>query len=194
MPPPCIDSNMANTTTEAHRLVTGVILAGGRSARMGQDKAGMAFHGETFLDRAARLLGKMRLANIVVLGRQAAGEEQDAFPGPARALVRWLETQDQPLNLLVIPVDMPALTRPPLEHLMAQPNGAYYQDLYLPFYAPKARFEPHSGEPARLRELLEHWRLGAHAIKPEWKTSLAGVNTPHELVQLEAAIKSQKTG
>jgi molybdopterin-guanine dinucleotide biosynthesis protein A len=198
MPPSGHDRNMDSQapvgSTPATHQVTGVILAGGRSARMGQDKSGAIFHGETFLARARRLLRAMDLADIVVLGPEKAAGEPDPFPGPARALAHWLKTQGRPLDLLVIPVDMPALTKAPLEHLLAQAHGGYYHDLYLPFFAPKARFEPHLPAPARLRELLEYWRLGAQTIAPEWEIALTGVNTPHELTQLEAATESNKTG
>jgi len=174
--------------------VTGVILAGGRSSRMGRDKAHISFCGETFLDRAKQLLRTMNLGNIVVLSPEHIAVGHDPHPGPARALVRWLQVQRQPLDLLVIPVDMPALTTRPLEYLMAQSQGAYFDDLYLPFFAPKARFEPQLPTPARLRELLEYWRLDAQPIAPEWEIALTGVNTPHELSQLEAVLKSNKTG
>lgn len=48
----------------------GVVLAGGRSTRMGQPKAALAWHGSTFLYRTAALLGRTIDGPVVVVAAQ----------------------------------------------------------------------------------------------------------------------------
>jgi len=79
--------------------VTGLLLAGGMSSRMGADKAGLEFQGEPLARRVAAVLG--RVAERVVVasgdGRRLAwlGLEQvpDAIPmaGPLSGIVAGLE-------------------------------------------------------------------------------------------------------
>jgi len=47
-------------------VITGIVLCGGRSTRMGQDKASLRFGDETFLARAIRLVGEVTDEVIIV--------------------------------------------------------------------------------------------------------------------------------
>eukprot|EP00747_Dinoflagellata_sp_TGD_P166900 gnl/TRDRNA2_/TRDRNA2_190437_c0_seq1.p1 gnl/TRDRNA2_/TRDRNA2_190437_c0~~gnl/TRDRNA2_/TRDRNA2_190437_c0_seq1.p1 ORF type:complete len:193 (-),score=12.64 gnl/TRDRNA2_/TRDRNA2_190437_c0_seq1:351-929(-) len=166
-----------------------VILAGGRSARMGTDKATTLFHGKSLLDHTLKLTAELGLSGVTVLGREQNPRGKERFPGPARTIVHWLKEQEYPVDLLVLPVDMPALSLAPLAHLMKEGNGAFYDDLYLPFFAPNAVFSPKMEEVARMRELLAILRLGAIPVPDRWKIELTGVNTPQELIALEVVTK-----
>ena len=156
---------------------------------MGTDKATTLFHGKSLLDHAINLTAELDLRGVIVLGREQNMFCEDRFPGPARAIVHWLKEQDRPLNILVLPVDMPALSPAPLLHLMAGGDGAFYDDLYLPFFAPKAVFSAQMEEIERMRELLAILRLGAIPVPDRWKIELTGVNTPQELASLETVTK-----
>jgi len=61
-----------------HRFenVTGFLLAGGASRRMGQPKAGLMLGGETMLSRQIRLLGAVSRQVFVVLGRKEKGDRR----------------------------------------------------------------------------------------------------------------------
>ena len=56
-----------------------MVLAGGRSSRMGEAKAGLAWHGSTLLYRAAAVLGRAVDGPVVVVA--APGQELPELPG-----------------------------------------------------------------------------------------------------------------
>ncbi|MFC0107626.1 NTP transferase domain-containing protein [Kibdelosporangium aridum] len=60
------------------RSAAGVVLAGGRSTRMGRPKAGLEWHGSTFLYRTAALLGRTVDGPVVVVA--APGQTLPELP------------------------------------------------------------------------------------------------------------------
>ena len=95
-----------------------VVLAGGRSSRMGRDKAGLELDGETLLQHSLRLLQDSGAGQIFISGRVEGHDWiPDLYPGsgpPGGVLstLDWIRKNsglDDSL-LLVIPVDMPLLT------------------------------------------------------------------------------------
>jgi molybdenum cofactor guanylyltransferase len=58
--------------------VAGVVLAGGRSARMGRSKAALEWHGSTLLFRTASILARVVSGPVVVV--RAPGQELPALP------------------------------------------------------------------------------------------------------------------
>jgi molybdenum cofactor guanylyltransferase len=97
-----------------HPPLTGLILAGGRSSRMGVDKALLEFEGEPLLARVAARLGTVCEEILVASGdgsRLAAfglPQVADAVPdsGPLGGLIAGLEHAGHPL-MAVVAVDMP---------------------------------------------------------------------------------------
>ena len=53
--------------------LTGIVLAGGRSTRMGQDKASLPFGDETLLTRAVRIVGEVADQVLVVARAEQRG-------------------------------------------------------------------------------------------------------------------------
>lgn len=108
--------------------VGGVVLAGGQSRRMGQDKALIRLStGETFLQKAFHLLASLLTPCFVshAKGRPYAGfpplEDGRENCGPLAGLTAALELAHS-LDLtamLVIPCDLPLLTAPILKNLLA---------------------------------------------------------------------------
>src|ERR687897_869016 len=69
--------------------VAAVVLAGGRSTRMGRPKATLDWHGSTLLRRAAGIVGRAVDGPVVVV--RAAGQElpvAHGFPHPLAAAYR----------------------------------------------------------------------------------------------------------
>jgi len=104
-----------------------LVLAGGRSTRMGRDKARLIVSGQTLLQRQTGLLRSLGVEQVFLSCRP--GEYQpgpgitllsDNFPGkgPLAGVERGLQAIGQGL-LLVLAVDMPAIDEPILRRLMA---------------------------------------------------------------------------
>lgn len=96
----------------------GVVLAGGRSRRMGQDKIRLHWRGRDLLAHQQALLAASGCAAVWVVGAQDSDwplRDAVADCGPLAGLLaaadHALQTlPDQPVVLLVVPVDMPCLT------------------------------------------------------------------------------------
>src|SRR5581483_12276350 len=61
-----------------------IVVAGGRSVRMGRDKASLDWHGSTLLSRVSGILGRAVDGPVVVVA--AAGQQLPALP-PATEVV-----------------------------------------------------------------------------------------------------------
>jgi molybdenum cofactor guanylyltransferase len=105
--------------------VTAFILAGGKSSRMGRDKAFLQLGGRTLLARALDLAGAVT-ANTRIVGSPEKFAEigpvvQDIYPGrgPLAAIHAALTTTDTERNL-VLAVDMPFLRPDFLYYLVSR--------------------------------------------------------------------------
>jgi molybdopterin-guanine dinucleotide biosynthesis protein A len=101
-------------------VIIGLILAGGRSSRMGEDKAQMAIDGVTMLDRTARALRSIG-ADLVVVSGSRSGGIPDRWPeaGPVGGMASAAEVLPD-AELLVVPVDMPRIGEAVLIPLLSQ--------------------------------------------------------------------------
>ena len=104
-----------------------VILAGGKSARMGRDKAFLETGGQTLLARQIQLAHELGAAEIFISGR--AGVDYSAFScrvlqdkfseaGPLAGIERALNVATSPV-LLVLAVDLPDMSAELLRRLAA---------------------------------------------------------------------------
>ena len=103
--------------------IAAIILCGGRSTRMGRDKASLPIHGETMLSRVARLVSAVA-DDVIVVGRR-----DQQFPhgvtvvndpaedlGPLAGLAAGLIASRSDLNI-VVACDMPLINPTVLERL-----------------------------------------------------------------------------
>lgn len=98
----------------------GVVLAGGRSSRMGTDKAGLSWRGRPLLEHMQDLLAQAGAGRILVSGPYAGADviaDQQPGLGPLGGVLTLAQTQDDGVYLLV-PVDMPLLTAALLRQLV----------------------------------------------------------------------------
>jgi len=101
--------------------MTGIILCGGRSTRMGQDKGSLPFGDETMLERITRILGAIS-DRVIVVGRrdQNAITIHDAIEdqGPLAGIAAGLASSTSDLNI-VVACDMPLINPAVLQRLAA---------------------------------------------------------------------------
>ncbi|UAA37954.1 molybdenum cofactor guanylyltransferase [Paraneptunicella aestuarii] len=88
----------------------GLVLAGGRSSRMGMNKAMLLIDGITLLQRSKALLSQVGVQQVLISGDSGLNGIPDVYPdsGPLGGIhAALLHVQH---DLLVVPVDMPLLT------------------------------------------------------------------------------------
>jgi len=104
-----------------------VILAGGKSSRMGRDKAWLEIGGQTLLARQVELVREIGAREIYISGRAETDYSEfgcrvllDRFPeaGPLAGIEHALDKIATPL-MLVLAVDLPEMTAELLQRLAA---------------------------------------------------------------------------
>lgn len=108
---------------------TGVILAGGKATRMGQDKALVEFRGVPMIRQVAAALDRAGM-EVLVVGRPGAVEGLRAIPddaasggGPAIGLLTALRSSDL-TDVFMVAVDQPLLRPATVEAMLAMPGDA----------------------------------------------------------------------
>ena len=133
---------------KVNTTLIGLVLAGGQSRRMGQDKALMRYKGRTLIDNASLLL-QSASCDKVLISRNGPGFLNDKIEdaGPLSGVHAVLDALSQsdnhngnPCELLVLPVDMPQMTPELLRILVSRGREAekacYVEKRFLPFYLP----------------------------------------------------------
>jgi molybdopterin-guanine dinucleotide biosynthesis protein A len=110
-------------------VLTAFVLAGGRSTRMGQDKAFLMLAGRTLLDRALALARSLT-PDVWIAGETATFaafgpvvEDTYRQRGPLGGIHAALRQSTNELNLMLA-VDMPFIDRRFLEYLVAQARAS----------------------------------------------------------------------
>jgi molybdopterin-guanine dinucleotide biosynthesis protein A len=104
--------------------LTAILLCGGRSTRMGRDKASLPFGTEPMLGRIARILRSIS-DDVIIVGRrdQDASTIHDAVEdqGPLAGIAAGLTASKTDLNI-VVACDMPLIKPAVLERLVSLIN------------------------------------------------------------------------
>lgn len=186
-------------TTEA----IGVVLAGGKSSRMGQDKADLQLAGESLLARARRTLLNAGCHRVVLSGQARTTWHDpvvtDRLPdtGPVGGIIstlQWLSEQHtSPVSALFIPVDTPLLSSALLRTLLNQGvhnDGCRISDSPLPLIlnttdavlAQCTHMLPEltRGKSCSIRQFIQPLALSEIRLNESIKPLLVNVNTPTE--------------
>lgn len=111
--------------------VSGLILAGGASRRMGRDKAWLEWEGRSLLARAVDASRQIGIEEVFISGRADVDYTALGCPvlldvepgqGPLGGIERGLHRCALPL-LFVVAVDLPKMTPVVLRHLLARVEG-----------------------------------------------------------------------
>lgn len=125
--------------------IAGIVLAGGLSSRMGQDKAQLLLAQQTLLTRNVNLLSTLNLADTFISGNYEGFQciaDVHADLGPIGGLHACVEALfNQYDALFIIPVDMPLLSHDECAYLLEQfkghPEGVFYEQAIFPMIIPQ---------------------------------------------------------
>jgi molybdopterin-guanine dinucleotide biosynthesis protein A len=175
--------------------LAGLVLAGGRSSRMGRDKAEMEVGGQTLLARSIALLEVAGASRVYVAGRAGAENglaDRLEYAGPAVAVLDACRAllADGFTHALVMPVDMPLMNADALKALMDEGTvAAAYATEPLPFFVSLEAASTVETQPVSLRRLLSD--LGAEQItKPTNDLIFVNANTPEEWEQIRQQLET----
>ena len=114
----------------------GAILAGGKSSRMGQDKAGLRLYGKTLLQHMQSILSEAGMQNLYVSHPQSIPDDMPGH-GPLSGIHAILkQVLKHHTHILFVPVDMPGLTSSLIKRLVEAPCAAplvHYASYNMPF-------------------------------------------------------------
>lgn len=198
---------------QARPKLKGLVLAGGQSLRMGQDKGAMAWHGKEQRYYMADLLGEL-CQEVYVSCRPEQQADLDAnyntltdtFTGlgPYGAILSAFR-EDPDAAWLVVACDLPLLDLATLQHLQEHRNTSAIATAYA---SPQDGFpEPLIAiwEPKSYPVLLSFLAQGytcprkvlrnseIHLIAAPDADTLRNVNTPEELEQAQALLQQKST-
>ncbi|HEY4294075.1 molybdenum cofactor guanylyltransferase [Luteibacter sp.] len=115
-------------------MIVGLVLAGGLSSRMGEDKAMLRIDGRSLLEMTIRTLWDAGAGGVAISGTRAGGIP-DRWPGagPVGGIASAMHGQPDG-EWLVVPVDMPRLGSEVLAPLLAERSRAatHWRDHPLP--------------------------------------------------------------
>ncbi|WNC71520.1 molybdenum cofactor guanylyltransferase [Thalassotalea psychrophila] len=118
----------------------GIILAGGQSSRMGENKAFLTLKNDTMLSHCQSLLQQCHLDKIEISGSNSGGIADLVVQGGPLAGIHSLIKKYQPRSVLVLPIDMPFITAQHLQELKLKGTLAnkacHYTKCSLPAYIP----------------------------------------------------------
>lgn len=160
--------------------VAGIILAGGRSSRMGQNKALLKYKGLSMIEHMQEILGKTGVKDVLISGTVPGYEgipDREPFSGPAEAMRQVLSDFPDYAGFLFVPVDMPLLTADVLSPLMHQPDSAYYRGYPLPTFIRQTQDIPAKGS---VREFLGALAAREIDLPDNLKRCMKNMNTPDE--------------
>ena len=181
-----------------HPQFSVLILCGGKSSRMGQDKALLQLNGETLLQRAVRLGHQLGAAQVLISRNQSGfiqDQVQNAGPmaGIAAALShcssRWL---------LVLPIDMPLLSplalNPLLRYPILQRHGGFIEGFPLPVMLEKTEVLQQLlagllADPSASRSLKSAWNmLGLKQLPMQTPEAFQNSNNPADFAKITALL------
>lgn len=199
-------AHIATNDRRSHADVTGVILAGGRSRRMGQDKATLEWDGTSLFGRILKLMQKFFDTVLIAGDRPDLAQPgvpyfADPYPGSALGgLYTGLLRSPTPW-IFSTPCDMPCASAELVRLLLARRDGA---DIVVPrtpagLEAVFALYHRSCLEP--VRQMLEEGRFRIVDLYPrmrvttlecqelplDWQKALCNVNTPEDFCRLQTS-------
>ncbi len=167
----------------------GVVLAGGLSSRMGQDKATLFRNNNSMLEFSKQVLSDSGLNNIVVSGDNYDVPDKVKQSGPVGGILSVLSSFPQAKSLLILPVDLPFMTAKALTNLRLKgelsQKATYFEGHNIPLYLPNnAYVELFLAQAFVQKDELENSEFNGSRFKvkgPSIRSLLKQV--PHQAIQ-----------
>jgi len=163
------------------RSIAGIVLAGGKSERMGQNKALLAYRGRPMVEHMKQILIDARCTSIYISGTVSGYDtlpDDQVHEGPARAISGLLRRFRGKYDaLLFVPVDMPLLIADDLLRLISVGNNACYVEHPLPVIIATESGAPDSSS---VHGLLEETGVVTLKFLPGQEERMLNANTPDE--------------
>lgn len=122
----------------------GVVLAGGLSSRMGQDKAKLLRNTTDMLNFSKQLLLNSGINNVVVSGDGHDVPDKVKQSGPVGGIYSVLSSFPQAKSLLILPVDLPFMTIKTLSELRIKgelsQKATYFEGHNIPLFLPNSAY------------------------------------------------------
>lgn len=188
--------------------ITGIILAGGKSSRMGTDKGLIHLDGRLFVECSISAV-KPLVSEIFIISNNPKYDLlklvrfNDIMPnaGPLAGIFTGLQHSNTDYNL-VLSCDVPIIKTEVLELLIAAQDGAYdvvqlvSNGRCMPLIAlyhkrcKKIFHELLKTDERRLHGALNHCKVKDVVVDPAMEMFTANINTPEELNSLAHGIKN----
>lgn len=177
------------------------ILAGGKSSRMGQNKALLPYHNARLIDHVIHVVGEIGCSPVVVSGavdgyRCIHDRYKNCGPmGGIHAVSEAAIQENMPKAWLFIPVDMPLITSGLLARLYScactyDQDGACFENKPLPLFLrlnervvkclEKVELKLLSNQKISVKNFLEDLEICHHPLSDLERALLANTNTPEE--------------
>jgi molybdopterin-guanine dinucleotide biosynthesis protein A len=183
--------------------ITAILLAGGKSQRMGSDKGVLKLKGKTFIKHICDALQPIVGSNIVIV---STNKEYDALgytrvediienKGPVGGLYTALATSKTKVNL-VLSVDVPLVSTELLEwvlknhdetFMVTQTKSGDKTNPLIGVYDRSMRIvfgEHMAGNQLKLRKVIEDVKHQTLEIPKKWNDQILNINTPEDYQNL----------
>lgn len=168
-----------------HKKVAGIILAGGKSSRMGQNKAFLNYNGTFLIDHMIKTLQEVGLKNIYVSGNfdgYPCIPDSVKYKGPAQAIEGVLNTLNPSYDsALFVPVDMPMITSDILKTLIIPTdsgvNGIHFKNHPLPIFI---KTLTHHTNASSVKELIKCHQIQSLPLPHKFSPFMKNLNTPED--------------
>jgi len=188
--------------------ITGIILAGGKSSRMGSDKALLKINNTTFIEKIIDVM-QPYVDEIIIISDNSNHDrfnirrEEDFIKdaGPLAGLLTGMYYAKHE-NILALSCDIPMISKKVIETLISQADDAFEvnqiesEGKTMPLIAiyKKSCWYPiyrllQNGE-RRLRVAVENFKVKTILLNKEDKSLVTNINTKQQLTALKNAIKN----
>lgn len=167
--------------------LAGIVLAGGRSSRMGKNKALLHFRGRPLIEHVIDILKQTGVQDIFVSGNLPeynSVQDDNPFGGPVQAIRSIMRHKAGYKKYLFVPVDMPLLTPDMLTVLLTQEKGGYFTGWPLPVCLTLPLGQSAS---ASVQGYLDDLEVQPVDVPDRYASFMKNANTPQEWKEVLSA-------